>query len=205
MILVGRYRSPYVRRVAVALHCADVPFDRKVISPITDLDALRIFNPMGRAPVLILDDGERLIESSAILDHVQEIARNGYQLLAPSGSERRRVLQLAGMMTNVLEKAIYASYETTRRPAEKIHPPVIQFLHEQCRAGLEMIEAMVGAFGDMSRSISISDITVAVGWSFLRDFAPALLDDRLYRRTAALSARCESLPAFAACPPEPLV
>lgn len=207
LMLIGRYRSPYVRRVAVAMHALGLPFERTVLSPLTDPDAVRAFNPIGRVPVLILEDGERLIDSGAILDHVQEVAPLGVRILAPGGVERRRALRIAAAMTNALEKAIQAFYEVAKRPPELVHEPYRTQLREQCRAGLDMVEAearlMAGPWlvGD---GCTLADITAAVGWSFLRDFAPDLAPTDRHPALAAHAMRCETLPCFLACPQEPL-
>lgn len=203
MILVGRYMSPYVRRVAVSMNVLELPYERVVVNAITEPDKVRSFNPIGRVPVLVLDDGERLIESSAILDYIQEIAPRGQVILAPSGPSRRHALQLAAMMTNAVEKAVYAFYEVSKRPAELMHPPVREGLHAQTRAGLRMIETLApDAEWLVGDTMSLADITVAVGWTFLSLFAPELADKEAYPRLAAHAQRCEQLAAFASCRPE---
>ena len=70
MILVGRYLSPFVRRTAVTLKLYGIPFEHQPLSTMTDMDAIKKLNPVGRVPVLVLDDGESLVDSAAILDHL---------------------------------------------------------------------------------------------------------------------------------------
>lgn len=70
MILIGRYRSPFTRRVAISLRTLGIPYDHRPITAWTHLDELRGHNPAGRVPALILDNGEQLIDSWAILDHL---------------------------------------------------------------------------------------------------------------------------------------
>jgi glutathione S-transferase len=203
MILVGRYMSPYVRRVAVAMQHLGLPYERVIVNAVSEVDKVRSYNPIGRVPVLILDDGEKLIESAAILDYLGEVAPGGKTLLARSGPERRKALQLAAVTTNAVEKAIYAFYETSRRPAELVHPPVRDYLQSQTRAGLELLESAAPDDGWLvGDELTLADITVGVGWRFLSLFAPALADEGRHPRLAAHSARCERLSAFAAAQPE---
>jgi len=201
MILVGRFMSPYVRRVAVSMATLGLPFERIVLNAITEAPKVREYNPIGRVPILILDDGERLIESAAILDYLQEL-EGERRILAASGPDRRQALQLAAIMTNTLEKAIYAFYETFKRPAALVHPPVLEGLQNQARAGLRMLEQRAGEGWLVGGHCTIADITGGVGWRFLSLFAPHLADAASYPRLAAHSVRCEALPAFAACQPE---
>ena len=66
--LIGHYDSPFVRRVGVSMHVLGIPFERHLLSVFSGAEEMRAFNPLVRVPVLVLDDGERLIDSAAILD-----------------------------------------------------------------------------------------------------------------------------------------
>jgi glutathione S-transferase len=202
MLLVGRYASPYVRRVGVSLHLLGLPFERHVVSPLTDPAGVRRFNPMGRVPVLVLDSGERLIESAAILDHLQEQAPPAQRLIAARGPDRRRALQLSALMTHALEKAVYALYEDIKRPPEKRHEPWRAQLLQQVDAGLGLLEAEAGAPWLVGERVGLADVTVAVGWRFLCGLAATHDVAGRYPRLAAHGLRCEALPVFAACTPE---
>ncbi len=68
MILIGQYDSPFVRRVGIAMHIYGIAFEHRPWSTFGDGDKVAGFNPLRRVPTLVLDDGEVLIESGAILD-----------------------------------------------------------------------------------------------------------------------------------------
>ena len=73
MILVGRYLSPFVRRVGATLHLYDLPFEHRPMLAFGDEKAtLREWNPVARVPALLLDDGETVVDSSAIIDFLDE-------------------------------------------------------------------------------------------------------------------------------------
>ncbi|MGL4592714.1 MAG: glutathione S-transferase N-terminal domain-containing protein, partial [Aestuariivirga sp.] len=74
MILVGQYDSPFVRRVAVTLHHYHMPFTRNTMSVFGDAKAMQKINPLIRVPSLILEGGETLIDSGAIIDALDEMA-----------------------------------------------------------------------------------------------------------------------------------
>ena len=65
MILIGRNLSPFVRRTATALNHVGLDYDQKGLSTADDADEIRKYNPVGRVPTLILDDGEAIIDSGA--------------------------------------------------------------------------------------------------------------------------------------------
>ena len=60
--LVGMLDSPYVRRVAVALLLAEVPFRHRPISLFRHIEAFSQLSPLLKAPSLVLDDGTALVE-----------------------------------------------------------------------------------------------------------------------------------------------
>ena len=62
MFLIGQYDSPFVRRTAVALKLYDIPFEHRPWSTFGDADKIAPYNPLLRVPVLVLDDGEALVE-----------------------------------------------------------------------------------------------------------------------------------------------
>jgi glutathione S-transferase len=95
MILIGQFDSPFVRRVGIALRLYDLPFEHRPWSTFGDADKIAPYNPLRRVPTLVLDDGEVLIESTAILDHLDETART-----IPRGRPGRvsSIAETAGVM-----------------------------------------------------------------------------------------------------------
>jgi glutathione S-transferase len=72
MILIGMFDSPFVRRVAISMTLLEIPFEHRNWSVGKDFDRIREYSPLGRVPVLVLDDGRVLPESSMILDHLDQ-------------------------------------------------------------------------------------------------------------------------------------
>ena len=88
--LVGHYDSPFVRRVGVSLHLLGIAFERSLLSVFSDADAMRAFNPLVRVPALVLDDGQCLIDSAAILDHLDQAVGPDRALLPAVGKRPPR-------------------------------------------------------------------------------------------------------------------
>lgn len=199
MILVGRYLSPFVRRVAVTLNWLDIPYEHRSLSPADQADEIRAFNPMLKVPVLVLDDGQCLIESSAILDTVLETIP-GQTLLPASGLARRDVLQQCGMMTSALDKSVAALYERVKRPKEKIHQPFLDHLIAQVSAGFDMVEAQIkqGKLHGIANP-TLADLTAAVGYTFANHMLPIATGPDRHPLLAKLSESFEQTEAFSSC------
>jgi glutathione S-transferase len=201
MKLLGQYDSPLVRRVAVSLHMLGIPFERDTRSVFGDADAIRQISPLGRIPALVLDDGEVLIETSAILDHLDETVGPERALLPLRGRERRRALQLIALSTGVLDKVAAIVYERTLRPPEKQFEPWLERCRVQVESGFAALEAATGEGWYLGDRPLQPDIAVACVLGYLPLRAPALFPPGRTPRLERLLAAAEELPAFRATRP----
>jgi glutathione S-transferase len=202
MILVGQYDSPYVRRVAIALHMYDIPFQRDTRSVFGDADAMRAVNPLGRIPSFVLDDGEVLIDSAAILDYLDERVGPERALLPASGSARRAGLRIIGLATGTLDKVGAIVYERTLRPADKQYPPWIERCQTQFESGLAALEGATGEGWYLGgKRVMAPDIMAGCLVAYLKLRAPELFLPARYPGLVRIAAACDALPAFRATQP----
>src|SRR4029079_11874552 len=94
MILIGRYRSPFTRRVAVSMKLLGVAYEHRPLTAWTHLTDVRAVNPVGRVPALILDSGDVLFESQAIFDGRDTRAGPARALVPPTDPARHEVLRV---------------------------------------------------------------------------------------------------------------
>jgi glutathione S-transferase len=198
VILIGMFDSPFVRRVAVAMELHGVPFEHRDWSVGRDFDRIREYSPLGRVPVLVLDDGEALTESAVILDWLDGQATADTSLLPPDGAQRRQALKLVGYATGAVEKALLQVMERVFRPAEKSHQPWLDRCHAQMRGALQVLEAACVDAGNaewlVGERIGLADVTLACFCTYVRDAVPFDLD--AFPALAARVARYEALPAL---------
>jgi glutathione S-transferase len=198
MILIGQYDSPYVRRVAVSLHHLGMAFERAPLSTFRDIDEMRRINPTLRIPALVLDDGETLTDSHAILDWLDGEVGPERALIPPGGTDRRRCWRLIGLAVTATDKAKDILYERALRPAEKVHQPVIERWRGQLEAALAGLDAEHGRPWLLGERFSQADITVACMLGFVRSAVPDAAPSGRWPRLDRLAAACEALPAFVA-------
>jgi glutathione S-transferase len=200
MLLIGMFDSPFVRRVAITLKLLDLPFEHANWSVGRDFDRIREYNPLGRVPTLVLADGERLFESAAILDYLDELAGPDRALLPASGPERRQALNLMAMATGAAEKGVLQVYEGVFRPESRRHQPWLDRLRLQMNASLAAIDRYLGERGVaqwlVGKRMTQADITAVCAFTFLNDTLRVAADAVMFQSLATLAARCEALPAF---------
>ncbi|PWC42839.1 glutathione S-transferase family protein [Azospirillum sp. TSO22-1] len=197
MILIGQYDSPFVRRVGVALRLYGLPFEHRPWSTFADAERVARYNPLRRVPTLVLDDGEALIESGAILDHLDELVGPERALIARGGPERRRALKVCALGTGLADKAVSLFYERA------LHTETSDTWTQRCAtqiAGvLDVLEADRAArstpwwFGG---SIGHADIAVGCALRFTGEAHPGVFDVARWPALAGHSARCEALEPF---------
>lgn len=197
MILIGQYDSTFVRRVAIALHIYGYSWEHRPWSSFSELVAAH--NPMRRVPTLLLDDGEVLIESGAILDHLDEAAGPDFALMPARGPDRRKALQACALVIGVADKAVALVYERL------LHPEPAAAWVERCGrqigdtlAALETSRSAATHAYWLGPSIGHADIALACVVRFLGEAHPGLWQAHRYPGLAAHAAQCEALPAFMA-------
>ena len=204
MKLVGTYLSPYTRRVGITLNVLGQEFEHQHVSAFATPEPVREVNPVVRIPALVLDDGDVLVESSAIIDELQNIWGDAYTLAPASGPDRRKVMQIAAIAQAVLEKAQAAFYEPRFHPEEKVHQPWIDHNDGLVEAGLKHLDGLAEAAGDGwltgSETISQADIMAALAVTFVKAVRKEMDVDAIAPTLSAFSAKCEALPAFKGCP-----
>jgi glutathione S-transferase len=200
MLLIGMFDSPFVRRVAISMKLMELPFEHANWSIGRDFDRIREYNPLGRVPALVTDGGEKLLDSTAILDYLEERAGPDRALMPRSGPERRQALKLMALATGAADKGAIQVYERVFRPEEKRHPPWTDRCRVQMSGALAAIDRHLGERGVsqwlVGKRMTQADITAVCVFTFLNDALRVASDAVMFQSLAMLAARCESLPVF---------
>ena len=196
MILIGQYDSPFVRRVAIALRLYGLQFEHRPWSTFGDGDKIAAFNPLRRVPTLVLDSGEALIESTAILDYLDDLVGAEKAMMAARGDVRRRQFRICALGNGLADKGVSLLYERVLRKDQ------LKLWVERCEgqigavlALLEKERAAVKTPYWFGMRIGHADIMIACALRFIGEAHPALFDAR-YPALQAHSAACEALPPF---------
>jgi glutathione S-transferase len=202
MLLIGVNRSPFTRRVAITLNIYGLPYEQQALSGFDNRAEVQASNPLGRIPALVLDSGEALVDSGAIIDHLDEVHGRERALTPAAGADRRAVLKIAAMMMGACEKCLHAAYERNRRPPEKQYQPWIDDCIAQVTNTLAAVDAMIDPeqpyllFGRLTQA----DVTAVVAERIAR-VGRGIDTDAQMPRLRALTRRLEEQPAFRATEP----
>lgn len=198
MILIGMYDSSYTRRVAIAMALYGIDFEHRSWSVGRDFDRIREYNPLGRAPTLVLDDGEALTESAMMLDYLDDLVGPPRALMPATGLARRDAQRLIALATGAIDKAVLIVLERIFRPVEMHSEAWLSRCRVQVEGALHELEkACVARAGQdwlVGDAMSHADIAVACFTTHLREALP--LDLAPWPALRAHVDRCEALPVF---------
>ncbi len=201
MKLIGMLDSPYVRRVAISLQLLGLKFEHQSISVFRGFAEFQRINPVVKAPTLICDDGEVLMDSTLILEYAQALASP--RTLMPTGiKEMQHELRLIGLALAATEKSVQIVYERNLRPSEKLHEPWVNRVVGQLTAACDELESEMASYpaSPTSTNISQAGVSIAVAWHFTQQMVADVVPAERFARLAKYSAKAEALPEFLAAP-----
>jgi len=127
MKLFSQTHSPFARQVlvlALETGLADrLEATHHETSPTSRNEAVFAVNPLGKVPVLVLDDGTALFDSAVICDYLDGL-HGGTRVIPPSGRERLVALRLQALGHGITDAGSWVRQESQRRPAEYRYPPM---------------------------------------------------------------------------------
>jgi glutathione S-transferase len=121
MRLVGMLDSPFVRRTAISMEALGVPFRHEPVSVFSTIEKFRAINPVIKAPTLVCDDGEVLMESSLILQFVE--STHAGSLWPADAMERQHDFRAVSLALAACDKSVQIVYERNLRPKEVQYEP----------------------------------------------------------------------------------
>ena len=186
MKLVGSYTSPYVRKTRVVLAEKKIDYEFVIDSPWTDSSGVPDLNPLGKIPVLVLDDDTCLFDSRVIVEYLDGVAPNNKLLPAPA-RERALVKRWEALADGLIDAAVAILLEGRRADGERSEGWIARQQLKIERA----LAALAADLGDDAwchgTAISLADIAVGCALGYL-DFRQPALD---WRGTHANLARLQ--------------
>jgi glutathione S-transferase len=202
MQLIGMLDSPYVRRVAISLQLLGLHFEHRSISVFSTFSQFQQINPVVKAPSLVCEDGEVLMDSTLILEYGEALAAPRKSLMPVGLAERQHALHVVGLALAACEKSVQIVYEHNLRPAEKLHEPWVSRITAQLLAAYDLLESALRkeALAVGSDTIGQAGVSTAVAWHFTQQMLPGVVAATSYPMLREYSSHAEELAEFKAAP-----
>ena len=201
MKLIASLTSPYVRKVRIVLAEKKIDCELVLDSPWVEGNQVAAVNPLGKIPVLVLDDESTLYDSRVIAEYLDTVAPNN-RLIPASGRERISVKRWEALADGVLDAAATAFLEAKRPDGER-SPSWIERQRGKVNQALKI---MSDDLGDQpwchGSSLSLADIAVGCALGYVSFRLGDIRWREQYSNLAQLYEKLMQRPAFAETVPQ---
>lgn len=201
MKLIGILTSPYVRKTRIVLIEKKIDYEFVVTDLNSPDNIANQFNPLGKVPCLVMDDGKALYDSSVIVDYLDTTTPVS-RLLPDDNRGRADVKCWEALADGVMDAAILVRLEG-KRPTGQQSPEWIRLQTGKIHSGLKAMSSHLGnntfCHGN---TFSLADIAVgcALGWLDFR--FPEIGWQKDYDNLASFFERLSTRPSFIKTQPE---
>ena len=196
MKLIGSLTSPYVRKVRIVLAEKKIEYDFVLDSPWTPETNVPNINPLGKIPVLVLDDETPLFDSRVISEYLDNVAPNNKLMPAPN-RERTEVKRWEALADGICDAAALLFLEK-KRPAKQQSDDWISRQESKMIRSLDYMATELGENGScVGTHFSLADIAVGCALGYLAFRFPEIDWSDKHPNLARLYAKLMQRPAFA--------
>ena len=166
MKLIGSHTSPFARKVRIVLAEKKMEYDFVIDSPWLEDSKVPNLNPLGKIPVLMLDDETALFDSRVIVEYIDSVTPNNKLFPAPN-RERIEVKRWEAVADGVCDAAASAVMEA-KRPKKEQSAAWIVRQRDKVTRGLEFMADHLGEKPFcMGTHFSLADIAVGTALGYL--------------------------------------
>lgn len=196
MKLIGSHTSPFVRKVRIVLAEKKIECEFVVESPWTADSKVPDFNPLGKVPVLLLDDETPLFDSRVIVEYIDNVTPNNKLFPAPN-RERTEVKRWEALSDGICDAALAVVLEHKRSAREQSGDWIARQLDKVTRT----LEFMSEQLGDKAfctgTHFSMADIAVGTALGYLCFRFPDIAWQEQHPNLAKLYDKVMQRPSFA--------
>ena len=195
------FGSPFGRKARIAVAVLGLDDKVKVESATTQdpADPLRQQNPLGKIPVLVLDDGSALFDSRVIVEYLDHLAGGG-RIIPKDAKARFDALRLQALSDGIMDASILLVYESRYRPPEKHEQ---KWLDLQAGKVARALAALEAAPPGLDSPPTVGQIALACALGYREFRFPGSWRDQNPRLAAWLDTFAARVPAFEATKPPP--
>ncbi len=196
MKLIGTTTSPYVRKTRIVLAEKKIEYEFVLDSPWEEGTGVPNFNPLGKVPILVLDDDSTLFDSRVICEYLDNAAPNN-RLLPQANRERTQVKRWEALADGICDAAANIVLENRRKPTQRSKDWVTR-QRDKVERGVHMMSGdLADATWCHGNGLTLADIATGVALGYL-SFRLADFDWRsLYPNLAKLHDKLMQRAAFA--------
>lgn len=196
MKLIIASPSPFARKVRIALHEKALPFEEVMDVPWNPETVAPAHNPLGKIPVLLLEDGRAFYDSRVIMEYLETLDLPPRLIpLDPQG--RLDVRQIEALADGICDAVVLIVLEQARKPGLQSADWIARQTRKVALGVAELARLLGQGPHFHGETLTLADIAAGVALAYL----DLRLPDHRWRpdfpALAAFSDRLEARPSFA--------
>ena len=166
MRLICSLTSPYARKIRVVLAEKALPFELVEDIPWNDSTRVPDFNPLGKVPALVADDGSIWFDSPVIAEYL-DVMHPSPQMMPADRQAALPVRQSEALADGIIDAAVLAFLERSR-PQELRSQANIDRQYGKIERGLNALASRLEATDGLNRGqLSIADVAAGCALGYL--------------------------------------
>jgi glutathione S-transferase len=200
--LISSPTSPYVRKVRIALAEKKIEYQMRDLSPWEPGNPVHDHNPLGKVPVLVLDDGTQLFDSRVIVEYIDTVSP--VSRLIPEPNRQRIEVKRWEALADGICDATQAIVLERRRQAKQQNPDWIDRQRRKIAAGVaDLARELEEKAWCNGEAYSLADIATGCALGYLDLRYPELDWRDEYPNLARLAEKLAKRPSFLETAPPP--
>lgn len=169
MKLIGTLTCPYVRKIRVILAEKNINHEFDIDMPWNINTHVATYNPLGKVPILIMDDGKTLFDSRVIAEYLDYLddSKTPSRLIPEYGPHRWRVKRWEALADGLCDAAASIYHEQKRPDNQRSHEWITR---QQKKIDLGLA-ACAMELGDKNwcegETLTLADIAVGCAMGYL--------------------------------------
>jgi len=178
MKLIGSYTSPFVRKISVILLEKGITFEFVNELPYNAENGVSQYNPLGKVPALVTDDGEVWYDSPLIAEYL-ELLDIAPVMLPREPQASLKMRQIEALADGIMDAALVSVREQARPVAQQSETELLR-QREKISRGLDALEGYVTDGTLQAEPLNVANIAVAcaIGYINFRRVSPGWCVDR---------------------------
>ncbi len=167
MKLIGSLTSPFVRKVRIVAMEKHIDLEFAVDVPWSPETKVPDANPLGKVPVLVMDDGSTLFDSRVIVEYLDTVTP--VSRLIPEGNRQRiAVKRWEALADGIVDAAALIFLERTQRAPEHQNANWMARQEQKVFRGLEEMSEELGEKKFCTgETMNLADIAVGCALGYL--------------------------------------
>ena len=178
MKLVGSYTSPFVRKISIIMLEKGITFEFVNDAPYEAQNKIVQYNPLGKVPALVTDDGEVWFNSPIIVEYL-ELLGIAPALLPRDPMASLKVRQIEALADGIMDAGLVSVREQARPAAQQSETELLR-QREKISRSLDMLEKYVadGTLNADELNVATIAVACAIGYLNFRRVSPGWCVDR---------------------------